>query len=266
MKKTTPKMPGSSLQILGVGVSSTSEVKALKFVRKNLKKKKKFWIATPNPEMLVKAQRQAWFKRALNASSLAIPDGIGLVLASKILFGRKGLKKRVAGVDFMLALCRQARKEGWKVFLLGGRPGVAGEALEVLKNRFPGLEGKAYEGPRLRMENGQLKVEKEENEKAIKMINKFRPHLLFVGFGMGKQEVWIVKFLPKLKVGGAMVVGGSFDLISGRARRAPKILQKKGLEWLWRLIFQPWRIKRQLALLEFLFLVGRQKLATLRGL
>lgn len=260
MKKNKPEMTLNSLRVLGVGVSSTSEEKALEFLKEKLQKGDKFWIATPNPEMVVKARHEPWFKKLLNSASFSLPDGVGLVWASRALHGNKGLKRRVTGADFMLTFCQEAEKKGWRVFFLGGGLGVAQEALEVLKKQFPKLVGEADEGPQIVIEDGKLKFEKEdENKKVVEKINKFSPDLLFVGFGMGKQEAWIDKFLPKLKVGGAMVVGGSFDYLSGRIRRAPKVFQKANLEWLWRLVQEPWRLKRQLALLEFVYLVAKEK-------
>jgi len=259
MKKNRVETHGNTLQILGVGVSSASEEQVLSFVRNSLKKKHKFFIATPNPEMVVKAYKEAWFRDLLNQASIAIPDGLGLVLASK-LFQKGSLSKRITGVDLMQTLCCQAAKRRWKVFFLGGKPGIAKKALANLKKRFPGLLGKASSGPVFEVKNGNFQFEnKKTNKRLIKKINKEKPHLLFVGFGMGKQEAWVVRFLPELKIGGAMVVGGSFDFISGRVKRAPQILQKMGLEWFWRLAKEPWRIKRQLSLLEFVFLIFKER-------
>lgn len=244
-------MNRQTLQIGGVAVNSTSSNLVLTFVTEKLAKKEKFWIATPNPEMIIHAQEHPEFKKTLNQADWAIPDGSGVVWASKILGGP--IRERVTGVDLMEKLCRRSAEEGWTVFLLGGKGKVAEKALEVLEGRYVGLKGMAEEGP-------LIETEDRRDEETIEKINKFKPDLLFVGFGMGKQEEWVVKNLDKLQIGGAMVVGGAMDFISGKVRRSPVWLQKIGLEWFWRLCQQPWRIKRQTALIRFVFLVAREKL------
>lgn len=256
--KARKELSGNSLRILGVGVNSTSTSSVLEWVRKKLAKREKFWIATPNPEMVVLAQEDGEFKKILNEASLAIPDGQGLLWAAKIL-GLK-LKERIAGTDFLAKLCREAAKEGWRVFFLGGKEKVAQEALVKLQKLYPGLGGLAFGGPKkLKIENFKLKIDdKTRNQEAIERINRFKPDLLFVGFGMGKQERWIRENLKLLKVGGAMVVGGAFDFYSGRLRRAPVWWQKRGLEWLWRLILEPWRWRRQTNLIKFVWLVLKE--------
>lgn len=193
-------------KILGVSVNQITLVQAVNQVEQWLKTSKKHFIVTPNPEMIMLAQKDQEFRRILNQADLAIPDGWGLRLAAPGL-------NRVTGRELMLALI----KKGYKVYLAGGKPGE------------PGPD--------------------------IKKINRLRPDLLFVGMGMGKQEKWIAKNLPKLKVKVAMGVGGALDQIAKPWLVAPKWLQNLGLEWLYRLIFQPWRIRRQLALAKFTWLV-----------
>lgn len=259
-QKSKKKTPQQTLQISGVGISSTELVEVLAFVRKKIAQKEKFWIATPNPEMITLAQKDVEFRYALNSADLAIPDGVGLVWASKILGGQ--LKSRLTGTDLMEQLCWEAAQKDWRVFFLGGRKGVAQKALENLKNRYPELEGMADAGPELVISNWELVIkDTKTNQKTIAKINRFAPDLLFVGFGMGKQERWILKYLDTLQIGGALVVGGAFDFWAGNVRRAPAWVRQRGLEWLWRLILQPWRIKRQLALIEFVFLVFKEKLS-----
>lgn len=255
-------MNDQTLQIGGVAVNSTELVEVLAFVIKKLAKKEKFWIATPNPEMIMRAQTDPEFKKNLNLADWAIPDGSGIVWASKILVRRPAepIQERVTGVDLMENLCRRSAEKGWKVFFLGGKGEVAEKALEVLRRRYVGLKGMAEEGPSIGVSEEGLEIGEEENKKTIEKINKFKPDLLFVGFGMGKQERWVAENLDKLQIGGAMVVGGAFDFISGEVKRSPILLQKIGLEWFWRLCQQPWRIKRQTALVRFVFLVARQKL------
>ena len=205
--------------ILGVKVDRVTLPQALKIVDSWLKTSKQHYITTPNPEMIVAAQKDNEFRRILNAADLAIPDGVGLRLAD-------GRLRRLAGADLMLKLI----KKGYKTLLVGGQPGVAQIAAKKL-----GVMGMT--------------------EPDMVKINKLKPQLLFVALGHGKQEKWIDKNLKKLKVKVAMGVGGALDYVAKPWLRAPKLLQLLGLEWLWRLIVQPWRIKRQLALFKFIYLV-----------
>lgn len=249
----------TKIEILGIQVDNLTETEVVEAVRQKIRHKEKFWIATPNPEMIVKGQKEPSFARILNSADLAVPDGAGLIWAGRIL--GQALSERVTGTDLMAKLCKVAAQEKWRVALLGGRNGVASEALEALKKHYPGLEGIALPGPlRMGVKDGKLEVEDEkENQEAIAKINHFQPDLLFVGFGMGKQERWVVQHLKDLKIGGALVVGGAFDYYSGRIRRAPLWIRKICFEWFWRLWGEPWRWKRQRKLLTFAWLVIKER-------
>jgi len=215
------------MPVLGIKVDRVTLPQALKIVDLWLASgRSKHYITTPNPEMIVAAQKDPAFKRILNAADLAIPDGAGLRLAD-------GRLRRLAGADLMLALI----KKGHKTLLCGSKPGVAQTAAKKLADPERSRRVVGITDPNL------------------SKINKIKPDLLFVALGHGKQEKWIDKNLPKLKVKVAMGVGGSLDYIAKPWLRAPQVLQTLGLEWLWRLILQPWRIKRQLSLLEFVYLV-----------
>ena len=212
------------MPVLGIKVDRVTLPQALKIVDLWLASgRSKHYITTPNPEMIVAAQKDPDFKRILNAADLAIPDGAGLRLAD-------GRLRRLAGADLMLALI----KKGHKTLLCGSKPGVAQKAAKKL---------------------GVMGI----SQPNLSKINKIKPDLLFVALGHGKQEKWIAKNLPKLKVKVAMGVGGSLDYIAKPWLRAPLLIQTLGLEWLWRLILQPWRLKRQLSLLEFVYLVITNK-------
>lgn len=223
--------------ILKVGVNNVTEEEALEFIIKGLAQKgKKYKIFTPNPEILVFANKHETFKRVLNMSDLALADGVGLLWAAKILGIQ--LRDRITGADFMEDLCLEAAKRGFTVGLMGGRTKIAEEAAECLLQKYPKLKI-AFAGENWR-----------EGQKA---------DILFVALGWPKQEYWISENLPEIAVKVAMAVGGSFDYISGKVPRAPLFLRNLGLEWLFRLIIQPWRIRRQLALVHFIFLVIRQR-------
>ncbi len=220
------------MKILNVKIDNLTIKEALDRVDDFLESKKQHYIVTPNPEFLVKAQKDREFKDILNQADLAVPDGIGLIFASYILNNR--IKERIAGVDLMERICEKALKKNWQIFLMGADSGISKKATENLKEKYHGLK----------IEAGFEEV-------------YGNPDILFVALGAPKQEKWIVKNLSKLpSVKLAMGVGGSFDFISGRIRRAPKIIQQIELEWLWRFGRQPWRIKRIYnALIKFPWLV-----------
>lgn len=251
MKKDTEK--GLTFKkILGVKISSSRKREVLGFIESSLEENKKIFIVTPNPEQLVLATKDSNFLQVLNQADLSLPDGVGLVWAGKIL--GKDIRERISGVDLMLDLCRLAGKNGWRVFLLGGGPGVAKKAAERLTINYQLSTINYYEGAKdIKNETPQ------EREEAIKKINQFRPHLLFIAYGAPYQEKWLHQSLSKLNIRIGMVVGGALDYISGRVKRAPRVCRRLGLEWLWRLIHEPWRIKRQVKLLKFVWLVLRER-------
>jgi len=225
-------------RILNVKVEFPSLEQAVGWARQAIKYNKVVQITTPNPEQVVLSQKDKEFLKVLNNSDLAICDGIGLCWAAK-----KRISERLSGTDLMLGLCKEAAKKNWRVFLLGSREEVVKKTAAILNARYS---------------SGFKDITKQtdkENQEIIKKINSFKPNLLFVAYGAPYQEKWLAKNLPKLKVNVGMGVGGAFDYISGKIKRAPQWVQNSGLEWLWRLIHQPWRLKRQLALLKFIWLV-----------
>lgn len=251
-----------TVKIAGLTLISTSEKRLLEFLASRITKGQKTFLTTPNPEFLVFARHNPWFKRILNKADVAIPDGIGLIWAGKIL--GQPIQERISGTDLMEKLCQEAAKKGWSVYLLGGQPGVAKKTLVVLKKRYPGLKGWVEAGPRISSHlGGEAKAKAISRHlrggEWVERINSKRPDLLFVAFGMGKQEKFIWDNWRKLNVKLAMGVGGAFDYISGVIPRAPKWLRRLGLEWLYRLFRQPWRWKRQVRLIEFIWLVIKEK-------
>lgn len=200
---------------------------------------RKSFIVAINPEKIMKAQEDAKLRELLNKATYQIPDGIGVILASMIKGGK--IRSRVTGIDMMLRLCKEAAAHGKKVFLYGAKPGVAEEAKKKLEERFPGIQ----------IVGTMHGYEKDEN--VIKnAINQSNADILFVALGSPAQEYWIVKHMYSLVPKVYQGVGGSFDVVSGRLKRAPLFFQKLGLEWFYRLIKEPWRWKRQLVLPKFL--------------
>jgi N-acetylglucosaminyldiphosphoundecaprenol N-acetyl-beta-D-mannosaminyltransferase len=241
-KKSYSKMKNfEKISLLGVGFTKATEKEILEFIVTGLgQQTKKYYIVTPNPELLVIANSNAKYRDILNGAKLALPDGIGVMIGARIV-GRP-LKQRIHGVDLMENLCKEVSNRPITVGFLGAGSGVAEKTVECLKKKSPGLKV------------GVVASEWSEGLKDKKV------DLLFVAFGSPKQEIWIADNLNTLPVKVVIGVGGAFDFLSGKVTRAPLILRKLGLEWLFRLIVQPWRIRRQLSLIKFIFLVLKEKL------
>ncbi|HUS69809.1 MAG TPA: WecB/TagA/CpsF family glycosyltransferase [Anaerolineae bacterium] len=205
-------------------------------------------VATVNPEFIAAAQDDPHFAQILNRAHLNLPDGQGLIWAARIL--GTPLKQRVTGVDTVLKLAELSAEKGYRSYLLGAADGVAAAAARQLQVRFPGLDiAGTHAGSPL----------PEEDERLVTEIRRANAQLLFVAYGAPYQEKWIARNLAQLGVPLAMGVGGAFDFVSGEANRAPHWVQRMGLEWLHRLIHQPWRWRRMLALPRFVLLVLRER-------
>ena len=263
-------------KILDVRIDDVSITEALEKARSFLVSGQNK-IFTPNPEMLVKAQKDEYFKKVLNSGDLNLCDGFGLWLAVRcasschserseesLKVGEKGsfatlrmTKKteRITGIDFMLELCALAEKENRSIYLLGsGSDEITKQCAEVLNKKFVHLKIAGYDRGPMIEENSMLTA---ENGSTIDKINTANPDILFVAFGMGKQEKWIYENLAKMpSVRIAMGVGGSFDYIAGAVPRAPLFLRKIGLEWMYRLARQPKRAGRIFnATFKFVYLI-----------
>lgn len=237
------------VNILGVQIDNLKKLEVLEMVERFLSDGAQHYIVTPNPEMVVAAQKDEYFLGILNKAGLSVPDGFGLILASRYL--RHPIPERIHGVDLMIDLCRMAEQKNCSVFLLAKKEGLASseETAAALKKFYPGL---AISGGELEISNFQSSA-----LKIIEEINLKKPDILFVALGAGRQEKFIAENLnkmPSVKI--AMGIGGAFDFISGKIKRAPRWMRKIGLEWLWRLFMQPWRWKRILtATIKFSWLI-----------
>lgn len=200
------------------------------------------YVVTPNTEMVLEAQKNKVLMKAIKNASLVIPDGIGVIYASHIL--GTPLKCKVAGIDFASALMARLSIAHKKVFLLGAAPGVAETAANNLEQRFPGL---IISGTH----DGFFTEDK--NDAVITLINDASPDFLMVCLGFPEQEIWMMDNADKLNVGLMAGLGGSLDIYSGLKQRAPDKWIKLGLEWLYRLIKEPYRIERMVKLPLILF-------------
>lgn len=223
------------IKILGVQIDDLSEAEVLDIIKNNLASGRRTFIVTPNPEMLVLGERDAEFKNILNGADIKIPDGAGLKFGGWIL-GQK-LKNRATGTDLMERICGLAAERGLGAYFLGAGDGVAEAAAKNLNTKFVQLKIVGVDS------GGRM--QSWDNEDVLRKINAAAPDILFAALGHGKQEKWIAENLSKMPgVKLAMGVGGAFDFFAGRVRRAPNMLRRAGLEWLWRLILEPWRWRR----------------------
>ncbi|MDO8576736.1 MAG: WecB/TagA/CpsF family glycosyltransferase [Candidatus Daviesbacteria bacterium] len=250
------------VDILGVKIDDLNVAEALLVVEKWIWNPGKHYIVTPNPEFLVAAQKDPVFKKILNDADLSIPDGRGLKLSGRI-------KNTFPGTDFMESLVILASEKGFVVGFLGGGDGVAKKTAECLKKKYSGLKVAFAENGGVVNDDGNVVarrvypelVEGRQSTEGdpssafggLRMTGGV--DILFVAFGHIKQEKWIAANLKNIPVKIAMGVGGAFDYLSGSVPRAPKWIRGLGFEWLFRFFIQPWRIKRQLALLKYLWLL-----------
>lgn len=242
------------IKIMNVRFDNVSMDETVDFVLKN---NRQGYICTPNPEMLLECQNNDKFLDVLNKSQLNIADGIGILWAATQIAKKSSklkaltelpfialapkrfrnvLKQRVTGTDLVQEICKKATQTHLKIFLLGAAPGIAEKAAEKLQQRYSGLNiCGTYAGS----------PAPEDLEVIKELINTRQPDILFVAYGAPKQEIWINQYLsqfPSIKK--AIGIGGAFDFIAGKRKRAPKFMQKLGLEWLFRLGQEPSRIKR----------------------
>jgi N-acetylglucosaminyldiphosphoundecaprenol N-acetyl-beta-D-mannosaminyltransferase len=225
--------------ILGVDVSTDNYDALTSKLLKKIDNREKAFIVAINPEKIIKAQEDPSLMKLLNSADFQIPDGIGVILASKFKGGQ--IRERVTGIDMMLKLCETAAKHQKKIFLYGGNPGRADEAKLKLEEMYPGIQIV-----------GTLHGYEKDQQIVRETINQSQADIIFVAMGSPAQENWIVANKDMLHPSVYQGVGGSFDVISGKIERAPESFQKMGLEWLYRLMKEPWRIKRQAVLPLFL--------------
>lgn len=196
-------------------------------------------IVTVNSVSLLKSRKDPTLLEIYRRADLVTADGVGIVWASRLL--GLPLKGRVTGIDLAQSLLERASVNGYRVFLLGGRKGVAERAARRLEKRFPGLDI-------VGTHHGYV----DEAKGLLAAIKETHPQILLVGMGVPKQERWMLKHVKKLSVPLMIGVGGAFDVFSDDCPRAPAHWQRLGLEWLYRLLYQPRRIKEALAILHFI--------------
>lgn len=231
-------------KILGVPFANITPEQAVDTVVDFLNSNQKNMVFTPNPEMVMEACKNAEFMNILNKSSMNVPDGIGVVYASKLT--KTPIKQRVAGYDMMLGVFDKIKSTDKTVYFFGGAPNIAERAKVAIEQKFDGIKivGCA---------DGYFDDKKEAE--IIAEINRLKPDLLLVGIGFPKQEKWIYNHINDLNIKVGVGVGGSFDGWCGNVPRAPEFFVNHGLEWFYRLMKQPSRIGRMMQLPLFMIKV-----------
>lgn len=272
-------------QMFGLKIFAGSKRELLTQLRQKMESSAKeatLLVFTPNPEQIVQAEAEPAFKKTLAAGDILLPDGIGLLLANRwwrflarcqflakwrqLPTAPVKIAERIAGVDVVDALLIEAAKYNYRTLIIGGRG----------YSEFWGKSGGEYTGELYESEASLIELKKNlywteayqdktdilvsEDQALEKILQKIKPQLVFVALGAPDQEEWLLAWRARLNqagVGVAMAVGGSFDLLFQRIPRAPQLLRSLGLEWLWRLLQQPWRFRRQMRLLKFMALAAR---------
>ena len=240
------------VEVLGIPVDCVNMSQSIDVVDQLISGECATSIIAVNPEKVIKAQTDSRLLNCLNEAGLLIPDGIGLVVAVKIL--GLGNLSRVPGAELMPAICERAAEKGYSIFLFGAEPDVNLKAREVLQVKYPDLQ----------IAGGQDGYVSEKNmPQLINDINESGAQILFIALGSPRQELWMEEYLPQLQVKVCQGVGGTFDVISGKVKRAPSVFRSLHLEWFYRLASQPRRLLRQTALPRFVVMIIRKRIGLL---
>lgn len=244
-----PRMP--SAQLYGVSISKWGMDETVSYLQQHIEsgeKRRPHQVVTINPIMMMAGLENEQFMSVLRSAELVIPDGIGVVIASR--FVRDPIPQRVAGIDLMQKLLRLGSRRRYRVYFLGSTEDVVEEVVRQVNRRYPGVQIAGYH-------HGFFG--EEEDKQRVQEIRESNPDILFVARGLDTQEPWIGRYKKQLDVPVMMGVGGSFDVMAGKVKRAPVLFQKTGMEWLYRLMKEPSRYKRMLALPKFMWKVYRER-------
>jgi N-acetylglucosaminyldiphosphoundecaprenol N-acetyl-beta-D-mannosaminyltransferase len=222
----------SRVSLLGTWIDRVDVEQATAHIADFVRSRRPHQVVTANVDFLHIAEEDPAFQNIVNSADLVLADGMPLVWASRRL--ETPLPCRVTGVDMVLTCAELAAREGYSIFLLGAAPGVADEVACVLRARFPGLRIAGTYAP--------SNVALSDSDDVVRIIREAQPDMLFVAFGAPKQEKWIHMHSSRLHVPVSIGVGGAFDMLAGRVRRAPIWMQRHGLEWFYRLVQEPHRL------------------------
>ena len=213
-----------------------------------IREKRMVWVSTVNPEIVLAAQTDAQLRTTIQSADFVLPDGIALLWAGRTLGAP--ITERITGIDLGEKLIESAAENGYGVYFLGGAPDVAEKASRRFKERYPTLRVSGTQ-------HGYFTSG--EEVQVVERVRQASPDILFVGMGYPLQERFLSQNVSALRIPLSLTVGGAMDVWSGNLRRAPDVFIRLGMEWIFRLLQQPRRIRRQLKLLQFIFLVIRRK-------
>lgn len=239
--RTYPTVP-----LYGIPFAKMDMRQTVEFLVRAVESRRPHRVVTGNPIMVMAGLRDPAFHRVLATADLVVPDGTGIVWAAR--YAGQPLPERVAGYDLMHELLKEGSARGWKVYLLGAAQDVVEKAAANLARQYPGIHIAGWR-------NGYFSDE--EDEQVVEEIRGCAPDLLFVARSLPKQEPWLARYRDRLGVPVMMGVGGSFDVVAGKLKRAPASFRRLGLEWLYRLLQEPRRIGRMTALPLFALRVLR---------
>lgn len=225
----------SRMKFLNTEIDNLNMDEAVEAIDELIIKKENSYVVTPNVDHILRLEDDKEFAEIYKNASLRLTDGMPLVWISKMK--HTPIKEKVSGSDMFPRVCELAAKKGYSVFLLGAAEGVAAKAAENLQNQYHGLKIAGTYSPSFGFEEKE-----DEINKIIKMINETKPDVLAVGLGSPKQEKFIYKYKDQLNVPVSLAIGASIDFEAGNKKRAPRFMQKAGLEWLYRLCKEPRRM------------------------
>ncbi|WP_085522167.1 WecB/TagA/CpsF family glycosyltransferase [Tuberibacillus sp. Marseille-P3662] len=245
-------MSSSKVDILGIQFINSSLVDIMKLLNNHIQKKEKAFVVTANPEIVVHSHRDQNYRKLINTATYITPDGTGIVKASRFL--NQPICERVTGFDIFMNALQVADEKQWCVYFLGAKDAVLNRTLETVKQLYPSLKT-------VGAHHGYFGL---DDEHIIEDIRQAQPDFIFVAMGFPRQEQWIARHISKFEKGVFIGVGGCFDVLSGTTKRAPQIWQKLNIEWLYRLLQQPQRGRRMMALPLFALKILKQKAKMLK--
>lgn len=218
-----------------ITITNVTWAEAIQRVEELIKSDSPEYVLTPNVDHVVQSESDPYLRKIYAECPLVVADGMPIIWASHFFF--TPLREKISGSDFLVRFCEVAAKKGYRIFFLGGSDDASAKSAEILQNRFPGLNIVGVHSPPRGFEENQ-----ESNSLVLEMIKDARPDLIFVGLGTPKQEKWIYENRHRYQARVSFPVGAGFDFLSGKSRRAPLWMRQCGLEWLWRLAFDPRRL------------------------
>lgn len=240
-------MEQNKVSVLGVSFDNKTKETLLKELMDRVKQHKKTFVVTANPEIVMYARKDSSYMSLIREADYVIADGIGIIKGSELL--GTPIIERVAGYDLMISLLEEANKQKSRIYLLGAKEEVLQATIKKVKDSYPMV---SIVGSR----NGYFDF---SDTAIINSVQETKPDMVFVAIGYPRQEQWIHQYMKTADKGLLMGVGGSFDVLSGKSKRAPDFFLRLNIEWLYRLIKQPYRLKRMMALPKFLYEVKHQK-------